>query len=129
MKTLFPETDSFWKMPAVIQKDWSDYIWIGPAEGFLVQAVTMRLEPPGVAPVAVHFVVNRPDVEEVKLAGSDGWVAHGIRREGETLWWTFGEKEVPSVFVPAQTVPQWAHNAFARGRAKLLRDPAEGSAP
>lgn len=119
---MIPETDSFLSIASDRHEGLLEYMWIGAAEKFLVSTATASVEPFRVAAMPVHFTVSGPNLVEVKLAGSDQWMTHGIRREEGTLWWTIRGRDVPWTFVSAAAVPQWAHDVFARGRAKLQKE-------
>jgi hypothetical protein len=119
---MIPDTDSYLRITSINFEGFFEYMWIGPREKFLVSTAVARIDPFRAAAVPVHFRVIGPHHVEVKLAGSDKWVNHGIRRDEEILWWTIRDKDVPWTFVSFDDVPQWAHDVFARGRAKLEKD-------
>jgi len=119
---MIPESDSYLRITSINFEGFFDYMWIGPREKFLVSTAVSRVDPFRAAAVPVHFTVSGPNQVEVKLAGSNTWVSHGIRRDNEILWWTIRDKDVPWTLIPLDEVPQWAHEVFARGRAKLEAD-------
>jgi hypothetical protein len=124
--SMIPETDSFLRLPSDRYEDWYEYMWIGPSEKCFVFTSKVCIFTLLVGPVAVHFVEVGSDIVEVKLAGAESWMSHGVRREGKTLWWTIMGRDVPWVFVPADAVPSWAHNAFATGRLRLMKEKENG---
>jgi hypothetical protein len=97
-------------------------MWIGPNEKMLVSTAVWQIQPIRVIPVAVHFKVTTPNYVEVKLAGRSAWVTHGTRRDHAILWLNINGKDVPWTTIHREEVPLWAHEAFARGIAKLEKD-------
>ena len=116
-----PNSESFLSIPSFNFEGMQDYMWICPAEGFLVSTATLSTEPFRVVPIECDYVETETGLVEVKRAGSDKWMTHGLRREEGVLWWTIREKDVRWVFVSVDTVPKWAHDVFAKGAAKLKK--------
>jgi hypothetical protein len=121
-KEMIPNADSYLRIASIYFEGFFDYMWIGASEKFLVCATVTNIDPFRTAAVPVHFMVIRPNEVKVKLAGYVKWVTHGVRRDEEILWWTIRDKDVPWTFVSFEDVPQWAHDVFARGKAKLEKD-------
>ena len=119
---MIPDADSYLRITSINFDGFFEYMWIGAREKFLVSTAVANVDPFRATALPVHFVVIGTDQVKVKLAGSDKWVTHGIRRDHEILWWTIRGKDVPWAFVSLDDVPQWAHDVFARGRAKLEKD-------
>lgn len=119
---MIPKTDSFLSIPFDKNEGLLEYMWIGVSEGFIVTTATIRVDPFQATAIPVHFAVIDAGFVEVRLAGYDKWMSHALRQEGDTLWWTLNGQDVPWTFVPADTVPQWAHDLFARGKVKLQKD-------
>ena len=119
---MIPDSESFLSIPSINIEGVQEYMWISPLQGFLVSTAPHSIDPFRAIGAACHYVETEPGLVEVKLAGSDKSITHALRNEEGILWWNIRGKEVPWSFVSVDAVPQWAHEVFARGTAKLKKD-------
>lgn len=119
--------EAWLSMPSLNFEGVSEYMWIGMDAGHLVSTATLQIDPPRKASIAVHFLQTVPGIVQVRLAGTEAWMTHSVRRDGETLWWTIRGEDHGWRFIDVEAVPQQAQDAVARGREKLRRSDAAGS--
>lgn len=118
--------EAWLSMPSLNFEGVSDYMWIGMDEGHLVSTATWQVDPLRMSAIPVHFQQLEPGQVEVRPAGKETRITHGIRRDGDILWWTIRGKEHAWRFIDAGSVPRQAHDVVAHGRERLRRSDASG---
>ena len=116
---MIPDGDSYLQIASINFEDFFEYMWIDAAKKILVSTVVVSVVPLRATAMPGHYELTTPNQVRVKLAWSDEWMIHDIRRDKNILWWTIRDKCVPWNFISFDDIPQWAHDAFARGKAKL----------
>lgn len=109
----------FLKSPGQFFPEADDFMWIVPAQNFLVTTATLALNPRKTLSVPVHFIEAAAGLIHVRLPTSDVWLTHACRKTPDGLWWTIKDIDYFWAYVPAEQVPAWAHPIFAKGVALI----------
>lgn len=122
MSYMIFDKNIYLKAPAHFHKEAHDYMLIDPTRKYIVSIARVSMSAPRALVSPVSYLELNDNSVKVRLAGASSCIVHGCRKEATGVWWEILGKDHFWEYVPIEQVPEWAHEAFAEGTAKLEGD-------
>jgi hypothetical protein len=114
----------YFKTPSLRFPGEQEFVWLDCERRRIVTAITAFVAPRKTVCAPVHFLERSAGEVQVRHAQGSAWLLHTCRAVPSGLEWRVEGRTLQWERIPAESVPEWAKEAFSRGSAQLESNPA-----